>query len=56
MGAETVVGVLVRRPLSAAMLTVYSVPGLRPLRVWVSALPGTVTSALWPSGDACTSL
>lgn len=51
VGAEMVAGTLLLRPLSALMLMVYSMPGVRPLRVWVSELPGITSSALWPSAE-----
>lgn len=51
VGAEMVEGALVLRPLSAVILIMYSIPGVRPLRVRDSELPGTTSSALWPSAD-----
>lgn len=51
VGAEMAEGALVLRPLSAVILIMYSIPGVRPLRVRDSELPGTTSSALWPSAD-----
>lgn len=51
MGADMVAGALVLRPLSAVMLMVYSMPGIKDLRMCDSALPGITSSALWPSAE-----
>lgn len=51
VAATMVAGELLLLPLSAVMLTVYSIPGVRPLRASDSELPATSSSALWPSAD-----